>query len=26
VSTGPDRDQTFELPEFREAMRQIAGK
>jgi adenylosuccinate synthase len=26
VSTGPDRDQTLELPEFREAMRRIAGK
>jgi adenylosuccinate synthase len=25
VSTGPDRDQTFELPEFREAMQRIAG-
>jgi adenylosuccinate synthase len=25
VSTGPDRDQTLELPEFREAMRQIAS-
>lgn len=26
VSTGPDRDQTFELPEFREEMRQISGQ
>jgi adenylosuccinate synthase len=26
VSTGPDRDQTLELPEFREAMALIAGK
>ncbi len=26
VSTGPDRDQTVELPEFHQAMRQIAGK
>ncbi|MGB7136576.1 MAG: adenylosuccinate synthase [Acidobacteriaceae bacterium] len=26
VSTGPDRDQTFELPEFREAMQRIAGR
>jgi adenylosuccinate synthase len=26
VSTGPDRDQTLELPEFREAMARIAGK
>jgi len=25
VSTGPDRDQTLELPEFREAMRRIAS-
>jgi adenylosuccinate synthase len=25
VSTGPDRDQTFETPEFREAMRQVSG-
>ena len=24
VSTGPDRDQTFEMPEFRDAMRHIA--
>ncbi|HLJ76763.1 MAG TPA: adenylosuccinate synthase [Acidobacteriaceae bacterium] len=26
VSTGPDRDQTFEMPEFQEAMRQISGR
>jgi len=26
VSTGPDRDQTFEMPEFREALRRIAGQ
>ncbi|MGC2636295.1 MAG: adenylosuccinate synthase [Acidobacteriaceae bacterium] len=26
VSTGPDRDQTFEMPEFREAMRQVSGQ
>jgi adenylosuccinate synthase len=26
VSTGPDREQTFELPEFREAMQRIAGR
>jgi adenylosuccinate synthase len=26
VSTGPDRDQTFEMPEFREAMQRITGK
>jgi adenylosuccinate synthase len=26
VSTGPDRDQTLELPEFRETMRRISGK
>ena len=26
VSTGPDRDQTFEMPEFREAMLRIAGR
>jgi len=26
VSTGPDRDQTFETPGFREAMRRIAGR
>jgi adenylosuccinate synthase len=26
VSTGPDRDQTFEMPEFRDAMRQITGR
>jgi adenylosuccinate synthase len=26
VSTGPDRDQTLELPEFGAAMRRIAGK
>jgi adenylosuccinate synthase len=26
VSTGPDRDQTLELPEFRDAMARIAGK
>ena len=26
VSTGPDRDQTFELPEFREEMRRISGQ
>jgi adenylosuccinate synthase len=26
VSTGPDRDQTLELPEFREAMQRIAGR
>ena len=26
VSTGPDRDQTLEMPEFREAMQRIAGK
>ncbi len=26
VSTGPDRDQTLEMPEFREAMRRITGK
>ena len=25
VSTGPDRDQTLEMPEFREAMQRIAG-
>jgi adenylosuccinate synthase len=25
VSTGPDRDQTFEMPEFRESMQRIAG-
>jgi adenylosuccinate synthase len=25
VSTGPDRDQTFELPAFREAMRHVSG-
>jgi adenylosuccinate synthase len=25
ISTGPDRDQTFEMPEFREAMQRIAG-
>jgi adenylosuccinate synthase len=25
VSTGPDREQTFELPEFRETMQRIAG-
>ena len=25
VSTGPDRDQTFEMPEFRDAMRRISG-
>jgi adenylosuccinate synthase len=25
VSTGPDREQTFELPDFRETMRRIAG-
>ncbi len=25
VSTGPDRDQTFELPEFGEALRRITG-
>jgi adenylosuccinate synthase len=25
VSTGPDRDQTFELPGFQQAMQQIAG-
>ena len=26
VSTGPDRDQTFEMPEFQQAMRQISGR
>jgi adenylosuccinate synthase len=26
VSTGPDRDQTLEMPEFREAMERIAGQ
>jgi adenylosuccinate synthase len=26
VSTGPDRDQTLELPDFRDAMRHIAGR
>jgi adenylosuccinate synthase len=26
VSTGPDRDQTLELPDFRDAMRSIAGR
>jgi adenylosuccinate synthase len=26
VSTGPDRDQTLELPEFGAAMRRIAGR
>ena len=26
VSTGPDRDQTLEMPEFREAMQRITGK
>jgi adenylosuccinate synthase len=26
VSTGPDRDQTFELPAFQHAMQQIAGR
>jgi adenylosuccinate synthase len=26
VSTGPDRDQTLEMPAFREAMQAIAGK
>jgi adenylosuccinate synthase len=26
VSTGPDRDQSFELPEFREEMRRISGQ
>ena len=26
VSTGPDREQTLEMPEFRESMRRIAGK
>ena len=26
VSTGPDRDQTLELPEFHQAMQRIAGK
>jgi adenylosuccinate synthase len=26
VSTGPDRDQTLEMPEFRRAMRRITGK
>jgi adenylosuccinate synthase len=26
VSTGPDRDQTLEMPEFREAMERISGQ
>jgi adenylosuccinate synthase len=26
VSTGPDRDQTLEMPEFGEAMLRVAGK
>ncbi len=26
VSTGPDRDQTLELPDFRDAMQRIAGR
>ncbi|HKR26416.1 MAG TPA: adenylosuccinate synthase [Acidobacteriaceae bacterium] len=26
VSTGPDRDQTFEMPAFQEAMRHISGR
>jgi adenylosuccinate synthase len=26
ISTGPDRDQTFEMPEFRQAMQRITGR